>query len=135
MVHYKKKFTLNQINYKCWDNHGALIAIQLCFTNGFKIPLFEHMLFKDSTVKMNTIQVDSTKQIRKICVKTHSRNLVCGLKLIGEDESCIIDVNWATALSSGEWSTHSIPQGEEIIGIECDKFMRRIGFICHMPTD
>ena len=68
-----------------WRNGHALMALGLKFTNGVESPLFQ----KDEVAKLPKLgeyavkeaEVDSSKKIRTVSVKTGKSNTICALKL------------------------------------------------------
>ena len=61
---------MSAINYKVNNVHGGLTGIQLEFTDGHKVPLFEtpKAMGRD---KMKTIEVDQSKVTTKIAITTY----------------------------------------------------------------
>ena len=70
--------------------------------------------------------------IREIAVNVHTKALY-GLRLIDSDGEIIIETKWET-FQDGKWKTKAIPEGEEIIGLKCDKYMNSLSFIFYRPS-
>ena len=114
-----KEMTLASIQYRCLHDSYELTAIQLCFTNGEKTPLFETKASSAAGEMLKTIRVAQTCPIKKISVKGQS-GFIDGLRLTDEKGHVIVDECWNILMKdSTEWSTYEIPAGQEIVGIYC----------------
>ena len=100
------------------------MALGLKFTNGVESPLFQ----KDEVAKLpklgeyavKEVEVDSTKKISKVSVKTGKSNTICALKLSDSEGHKILEVEWLSN-SKAEWITHKIDDSQELIGLYMSK--------------
>ena len=103
-----KKASVCRINFKCLNNNDKLTAIQIVFANGIETPLFEHRRHKGKAgQELRTIDVDSTRWIKQVSVKVCLGCITsfCGLRLVDEHGSFIIDTIWRTISDGGIWIT------------------------------
>ena len=92
--------------------------------------MYEKEALEDQEYETRTIEVDVTKTIRLISLKVGPIGFH-GLSLIDTNGDYVVKEDWAKG--KARWVTREIPEDEEIIGIQCDKYMRRLSFICHQP--
>ena len=82
--------------------------------------------------------MDTNSTIRRISVKVIAGNTLRGLRLLDNEGRCIVDRVWDTLYTDGgDWVTQEIPEGKEIIGVQCNatKFglIPRLGFFLWSP--
>ena len=99
-------YALQQVRFKQFDNIDALSAIQLYFKNGNESPMFGVSSSSDHTLQ--TIDIDTTRDIRYVSVKIKGRYPYTGLRFLGENEQLITEYSW----DDGKWtSPQEIPLG------------------------
>ena len=121
-----------QITYKNFEDRGRLTALELLFSNEVETPLYEDEGYKQDDFMWKFIDIDPSRQIRSISVRSDVAGWIFGLRLMDENGENIVDANW-NKVEDGDWVTKDIPAGEEIIGIKCDDQIKRIGFMCYRP--
>ena len=62
------------------------------------------------------------------------------LRLIDEEGQYIVNLKWWTRKRKGEWVFQDIPEGKEIIGLQCNTrdagcHLRRVGWVLWTPKD
>ena len=102
------------------------------FSNEVETPLYEDEGYKQDDFMWKFIDIDPSRQIRSISVRSDVAGWIFGLRLMDENGENIVDANW-NKVEDGDWVTKDIPAGEEIIGIKCDDQIKRIGFMCYRP--
>ena len=122
-----------------FHNDAFLSGIQLFFTNGVQSPCFETRAAAELKDKFQTITVDPTLRIAQLSVKIYKNKWISGLKIVGSDGSLIADVTWCARTKEGKWVTEKIPEGKEIIGVQCNNsankwYIGRIGFQLWTPN-
>ena len=66
---------------------------------------------------LKTAKIDTSKTIRQISMKSWNGFAIVGIRLIDSDGNFLVDLDWSGV---GNWLTHDIPDGQEIIGFECN---------------
>ena len=114
---------------------SALCAIQLEFSNGIKSPLYETKESKEKQFELKRAKFDHTQTIREISMKVgqNAYDSFTGFKL---NDGYIADVVWSETSENAKWVTQRVPDGNEIIGIQCDleeRTIRRLRFALWNP--
>ena len=112
---------LNGIRYKHRDNDFNLSGIQLCFTNGYRTPMFESDETKESAQDNKLIKIDPEKNIAAIAMKVDRDDWLRGLKLISDEQEVLCDVTWCSYRDDGRWIWKYLEDYEQIVGIAVDK--------------
>ena len=81
--------------------------------------MFQTENSKQEEYVVKSLAIDTTKTIRSVSLKIHERKLINGIRLTDEFGFNIVDETWETRFNTGTWISKTIPEGEEIIGIQC----------------
>ena len=87
----------------------ALTGIQLGFTDGARTEKFQTLNSRMKGQQLTTVELDTTKTVRYICMRVFFGCLVRGLKLIDDFGKELVDLNWYTGDQPGEWVTKRVP--------------------------
>lgn len=126
---------LTAIKWKQYNDDDVLSAIQLIF-NTHKTPMFAA---RDSEgFELRTTKIDPEKRIATIMVRVYRGYQMAAFKLISDQDEIICEEDLAPGY--GEWTSHEIPEGEQLIGIatsdpgEGSSYFYRLGFITGSPA-
>jgi len=140
-----KQIKLCMISYRTAsanNKKGSLYQIQLHFTNGVVSTIFQGIKkdkkqSKDSELeKLKHVKVDYLRRIATVKMFVND----CYLQqLIFEDEKKgeIVNLGWYDPHKNGHWQEFEIPEGQEIIGLQCNTnefYIHSLGFITWTPN-
>ena len=80
------------------------------------------------------MNLDTSKNIRKVSLKMDEQR-IGGIRLYDESNQFIVNTSWSSD-RRGYWISRSVPQGLEIIGLQCNtNYMRimNLGFLLWRP--
>ena len=93
--------------------------------------MFEKEALEDQEYVIRTIEIDVTKTIRIVRMKVGPIGFH-GLAMIDTQGDFVVNETWCK--DKATWVSKEVSEGDEIIGIQCDKYIRRLAFICHQPS-
>ena len=101
----------------CFNNSGALTALQFEFTEGFKTPLFEAKGASERD-ELKKIKVNPLKAIKKIGVAMFENQIV-GIRLVDSRGIYIVNETLTGKEENNKWTMKVIPPEQSIIGLQC----------------
>ena len=94
---------------------------------------------KQEGFEIKTITIDTSRTIRSVSLKIQDRKLINGIRLADEWGKHIVDQTWETRINAGTWVSKKIPEGEEIIGLQCtiknNMVITRLDFLLWKPIN
>ena len=94
---------------------------------------------KQEGFEVKTIAIDTVRTIRSISLKMHEKKLINGIRLADEEGNNIVEETWETRFNTGAWVTKQIPEGKEIIGLQCtiknNMAITRLDFLLWKPVN
>ena len=108
-----------------------MTGLQLEFTNEVTSACYETKFARENN-KFEKVTIDTTKTIRKVAmfVTSNQRRFLNKLRFLDENNEVIAELVCYDD-NHGQWITHDIPSGKEIIGIYCNTNKEKL-YICRM---
>ena len=94
---------------------------------------------KQEGFEVKTIMIDTSRTIRSISLKVHEKKLINGIRLADDEGNNMVDETFETRFNTGTWVSKQIPEGEEIIGLQCtiknNMAITRLDFLLWKPVN